>query len=218
MPILYVLGDSFTTSYQESKALHSKQAFPFLLAEKLGYECHNFGKVGNYNTRILDKSRELELKEDDILLVCWSTPYRQAEESTAIVDFIDQIKEVENRFGNRKLIQTQAFSPLIPYEIDPDKLLSKLTSKSFLHWGKPNNTLIDLVTDCWLDESKTNIQRQFGIRPKDWLKLKFRKEFKFLSECYHFNELGHSKVASFLEQEMRGRFSLPRRSRHARIL
>ena len=222
MPTLYATGDSFATGFEHAKHYYSfepakNKSFPNLIAKHIKYDCINTAKVGYNNNQIFEQAIRFKPKENDLVIISWSTPYRKIDESIAISQHVDHVKKIEDHFKGHNLLQVGAFSPLVPYEISTEELLKLYDSKTYLGWGKPNNTLIDYATDRYLDGSKKNIQRSLGINPRAFLGLNIQKRYEFLAKCYHFNEQGHVKVANFLYDELRGRFPFLRRSRHAHI-
>lgn len=222
MSTLYVIGDSFATGFQQDRhfgALEPEKeiSFPNLIAKHINYECVNTAKVGYNNKQIFKGAKLFKPKKKDLVIISWSSPYRDIDEQIAITQHVEHVKELEIHFEGSNLLQVAAFSPLVPYEISSANLMQLYESKTYLGWGNPNSTLIDYATDRFLSDSKKNIQRLSGINAKAFLGLKKPRKYEYLTKCYHFNEDGHVKVANFLYNELRGRFSFLRRSRHAQI-
>jgi len=222
MSKLYVIGDSFATGFQQDKHFgalepEKERSFPNLIAKHINYECVNTAKVRYNNKQIFEGAKLFKPKEKDIVIVSWSSPYRDIDEKKAITQHVEHVIEIEKYFRDNNLLQVAAFSPLVPYEINSDELIEIYNSKTYLGWGKPNNTLIDYATDRFLSDSKKNIQRLSGVNAKVFLGLIKPRKYKFLTKCYHFNHVGHLKVANLVYEELRERFSFLRRSRHAQI-
>lgn len=219
MPTLFTLGDSFVTGYDESilnqSTMGKEFAFPKLIADSFNYYSENLGYVGNDNKQILRDVYKIKnvIKPDDIVLVVWSSPFRNLNHlnvNDVLQRFISQINEVESILAESNLIQTQAFSPLVPYEFSKE-YLQQFKPKSFLEWGEYNNTLTDFVSGAWLKKNKTNIQRKHSSNPRKMIKLLIPfldEERKFFTKCMHFNKDGHKIVANFLKQEMLNKFTI----------
>ena len=73
--LLYTIGDSFT--YGAELDDHEKQAWPRLVADRLGYELVNLAKPGASNDYIIRTTVEfLETCTPDIAIIVWTTPHR----------------------------------------------------------------------------------------------------------------------------------------------
>ena len=224
MQTLYVFGDSFATPFVDENNLSQPEMveFPKIVADTFNLDCINYSIPGQSNFHIVEliKKHKSRITEKDIVLVALSNPYRDLLDQTPssmLSNLLNHIEEINTTFKNNKVLITAAFNPICPYDFSAEEL-KKYKVENFLHWGKPNNTLMDYVTGTWLDESKMNVIAQEGVDRLRFLRLKKPKTYKNLQACMHFNTNGHKLVAEMIVEEMEGRLSLSRRSRHARIL
>ena len=71
---LLTVGDSFTYG-DELKDRY--QAWPYRLADHLGYEVHNMGQSGTGNASILRRTlEELSVNHYDLVIIAWTSPGR----------------------------------------------------------------------------------------------------------------------------------------------
>jgi len=228
MPTLFTLGDSFVTGYDESIAnsytTGKEYAFPTLVANILNLSLENLGVVGNDNEMILRDCVKISkgVQKDDIVLIVWSSPFRyqhSASVNDILINYIRQINTANHLLKGKNILQTQAFCPLAPYEFSKE-YITQFEPENFLYWGIENNTLMDFVSNTWLDSTKTNIQRRHSNNPREWIQILIPfldKERKDFTKCMHFNKNGHKRVAAMIAAEIGGRFSLSPRSGHAQI-
>ena len=73
--LLYTIGDSFTYGAELDEP--KKQAWPRLVADRLGYKLVNLAKPGASNDYIIRATVEfLETRTPDIAIIAWTTPHR----------------------------------------------------------------------------------------------------------------------------------------------
>ena len=73
--LLYTIGDSFTYGTELDEP--EKQAWPRLVADRLGYKLVNLAKPGASNDYIIRTTVEfLETRTPDIAIIAWTTPHR----------------------------------------------------------------------------------------------------------------------------------------------
>ena len=73
--LLYTIGDSFTYGAELDEP--KKQAWPRLVADRLGYKLVNLAKPGASNDYIIRTTVEfLETRTPDIAIIAWTTPDR----------------------------------------------------------------------------------------------------------------------------------------------
>ena len=224
MQTLYVFGDSFATPYVRADQPSQPEMveFPKIIANTFDLDCINYSKPGQSNFHIVEliRKHKSRITEKDIVLIALSNPYRDLSDKTPssmLDNLLKHIEEINTTFRNNRVLITAAFNPICPYDFSTVEL-KKYNVENFLQWGEPNNTLMDYVTGTWLDGSKVNVVAQEGVDRVRFLRLKKPKIYENLQACMHFNTNGHKLVAEMLVEEMEGRFSLSRRSRHARIL
>ena len=71
---LLTVGDSFTYG---DELTDRYQAWPYRLADKLGYEVYNMGQSGCSNTSILRRAlEELAINHYDLVIIGWTSPGR----------------------------------------------------------------------------------------------------------------------------------------------
>ena len=74
-----------------------------------------------------------------------------------------------------------------------------MDGKNFIEWGKPNNTLIDIITENWCKDNNRNrwMNKDNPVRP----------DFDFNNDVFqidgHPSEVGHKMIAEKLLTYMR---------------
>ena len=71
----------------------SKFAWPQLLADKLGMECHNAGIPGSSNKLIMHQLMSFPLLPTDTVVVLWSFPERYCHLTNLVTDYIGLYKD-----------------------------------------------------------------------------------------------------------------------------
>jgi len=160
---LWTFGDSWT--YGEG--VIREHTFSKYLSDELNLECVNNGKSGSTNTMIL-QSLENHLSEidkrNDIVLVTLTTPHRDEElleyppktkklEEITLKVFPKIIQSIHDLLDGYNFKITQAFNPIFGYDYILDR---DYDFPNFIEWGKPNNTMIDIITDNWCKDNKLN--------------------------------------------------------------
>jgi hypothetical protein len=187
----------------------SKQwSFTPHLAKYLNVEGINLSKGGFDNSSIINAVRLAygNIKDDDFVLISFSTPFRGFKEvpaddedfyPQAFLRFQSQIKEISSLLKGKKFLFTHGFFPIWNFDTS---MLDK-ENGNFIEWGKKNNTLIDICQGSWLDNKQENFiasQKQH-LNMFQWtLDGIPRKRKKYISDCKHPSQLGHELIAKTL--------------------
>lgn len=163
MANLWAFGDSWVFG----DGVNSNETFVSYLADDFKLSCVNLGSSGMSNSGILSTlKRNLPfISKEDFILVCWTSPHRDEYSHSynkkrlsegknyALTLFPQQIRLVESLLSGYNLIMTQAFNPIFGYDYVVD---DSYTPTSFIEWGKPNNTLVDIITFNWCEDNRNN--------------------------------------------------------------
>ena len=190
MNTLWTFGDSWTEGCQwdpnEGEQVFYKETFSYIVAKKLNYNLVNLGIGGFGNNAIYRKVNTYlpNFNKNDVIIITWTTPYRN-ERTTSITELPKYIIKLEEKLKGYKVIMTQAFNPLFGY----DYIVDKINPKTFIEWGKPNNTMLDLITNNWLKDNQNNVflNKSIGI-PSQFIE-------RFAKDKKHPGELGHKLIA-----------------------
>lgn len=168
--ILWAFGDSFTAGnakdmsqgmpFPLGNTIGKHRAYPDFIAKKLRLRTVNLAEGGHGNNDIVNtliKASPNFNPQDDFIVIGLTTPFRNRIEATpleALRHLLVDLGTIENFLNGYKYIITSAFCPLSPYYFKPEEI--EFNVKNYVEWGKPNNTLIDICGDTWLDEKKIN--------------------------------------------------------------
>lgn len=205
MSKLWAFGDSFI--YGEDVAIN--ETFSHYIATDLNLDCINFGKRGCCNTEIVDLvlRQKFYMKKDDFILICLTTPHRDEHHNLyniardyadigyiTLEDYCLQIKQIEDCLKGFNYIITQGFNPVFGYDY---KLDPYIEPKNFIEWGKPNNTVVDIISLNWLENNQEHLF--FGNNSKLWKEedQSFRKDY-FARNQKHPSKEGHRLIADKL--------------------
>jgi hypothetical protein len=228
------LTPSRTQQMKENKLV----SFTKHLSECLGLEDYNLGRAGAWNQYIIEQVANFDscYTENDFILVVFTTPFGREHEPVRTKDFnavgapieddIDkmgdwhrycltkyykQILDVKEILSGKKYLLTQGFSPIFGY-VDTSSLPTHVDN--FIEWGVKNNTLIDIISNTWLDETKEN----FLLKKKKFMLSWLNKMYKFeqditeeenkkwrslvgkglIAKCNHPSPKGHELIAKTL--------------------
>jgi lysophospholipase L1-like esterase len=105
--LLYTIGDSFTYGVELGEP--EKQAWPRLVADRLGYELVNLANPGASNDYIIRTTVEfLKTHSPDVAIIAWTTPHRLEINETQCTpnSHPDVFKTWDNNWAENKF-QTQ---------------------------------------------------------------------------------------------------------------
>jgi len=203
MANLWALGDSFV--YGEDVEIN--ETFSYYIAQDLGLNLINLGRPGASNNFIVQNTcrQSIFYQKDDFILVALTTPHRNEHKFSynKMRDFADtgrftlnslckHIKKIEDCLEGFNYIITQAFNPVFGYDY---KLEPYIEPKKFVEWGKPNNTIIDIISHNWLADNTHHLfmdENETLYRDKGTFRDNFAKNFK------HPSAKGHRLVADKL--------------------
>ena len=203
MSKLWAFGDSFV--YGEDVAIN--ETFSHYIATDLNLDCINLGRGGNSNTEIVNLvlRQKHYFKKDDFILICLTTPHRNEHTLNynlardyanngymTLESYCLQIKQVEDCLKGFNYIITQAFNPVFGYDY---KLDPYIEPKNFIEWGKPNNTVVDIISLNWLENNQDHLF--FGHDSKLYDKESFRQDY-FARNNKHPSKKGHRFIADKL--------------------
>jgi len=208
---LWSFGDSFTFG----EGIERNQTFTNIIAKKIGFDNFNFGHPGFSNKMIYQflESSMYNISKKDKVLVVMTTPHRDDVFDTLpdkirlggsstnldkeydfsnkfeIPRFITILNKIENLLKGYDFKITMSFNPIFGYDYFgfEDK-----KSENFIEWGKPNNTLIDIVADNWCKENQNNI-----FMNKSFFN-KHVRQMKHLIKRGHPTKDGHKEIANKL--------------------
>lgn len=203
MANLWAFGDSFV--YGEDVKVN--ETFTHYIAQQLGLSPINLGRPGASNTFIAENvcRQKVYYAKDDFILIVLTTPHRNeyTHSYNKLREFTESglytissmsryIKKIEDTLEGFNYIITQAFNPVFGYDykIDPP-----IEPKNFVEWGKPNNTIVDMLSYNWLEDNKHHLfidESEALFEFKDTFRLNFAKNFK------HPSAKGHRLVADKL--------------------
>ena len=228
--------DSQKYDYGKSYELIKKfreWSFPKYLSQHFNMNNINLGFGGASNDDILfDVGKVINsITDDDFILVSFTTPFRTTrgvtQRETKIKNIIDNyyynyILKAVRLLEGKKYLLTHAFTPIFGY-FDTE---SFDYIEHFIEWDKKNNSLVDIITNTWLDESKTSWgsnweSRQFkvggkmevlnqSIYKKEPWEVCIRGNFEFsieekvwvkypnIASCFHPSISGHKVIAKTL--------------------
>jgi len=198
---LWTFGDSWVHG---TKKIARNETFTYHIANSLKLENYNFGKNGASNSSIKDifDTAKYNFSKNDLILIVWTTPHR--DESFEMYNKYFKFKSIIPLFKFPTLIQevvdyldkekfnykmTQCFNPIFGYDY---KLMKKVDGFNFIEWGKPNNTLIDIISYNWLKENQDNIFMN------DKIEFSMGIEDNFVQNCKHPSPKGHKLIAKTL--------------------
>ena len=199
MPKLWSFGDSFT--YGEG--VKYTDTFSYQIASKLNLDPIILGSRGASNSDIEGAIEHYSrnFKKNDLILINWSTPHRDSKDMNDYYNkrreygnlkfkptkFLEQLVRVDKLLKPFNFFMTQAFNPIFGYDYDVD---SKYKFERYIEWGKPNNTLVDIITDNWLKDN----QKHFfmSLYPVPFIDENFADDKK------HPSRIGHELIANKL--------------------
>ena len=194
---LWSFGDSWT--YGEG--VDTNQTFTQLIADSLNLEPLNLGIPGSANSSIYNKLIHycINFKPGDLVLINWTSPHR--DEFTDRYSFRrsdnklnfniryypEFLNNTYNKLKGFNFIMTQAFNPIFGYDYS---LNTEYHGKNFIEWGKPNNTLVDIISNNWCKENTSNLfMSDFPVK----------KDFSmFVKDDNHPSAKGHKLIADKL--------------------
>lgn len=203
MANLWAIGDSFVFG-EDVKA---DETFAYYIAQDLGLKLINLGRPGAANTFIAQNTcrQKISYTKEDFILVVLTTPHRNefTDSYNKMREFTDSglytlnsickhIKLIENTLEGYNYIITQAFNPVFGYDY---KLDPYIEPKNFIEWGKPNNTIVDILSYNWLQDNTHHLfmdQSEALFGSKETFRSNFAKNFK------HPSAKGHRLIADKL--------------------
>lgn len=206
MANLWAFGDSFV--YGED--VEPDETFPHYMALDLDLFCINMGRRGNNNPTIVNDilRKKSYFKKDDFILVSLTTPHRNEQKHLynvardfanngyiTLVDYCKQIRTIENCLEGFNYKITQAFNPVFGYDY---KLDPYIEPNNFIEWGKPNNTLVDIISYNWLENNKHHIF--FGNHESKLYNADTFPKKNFMKNNKHPSKVGHRLIADKLLQ------------------
>lgn len=208
-------------------------SFPKYLSQHFNMNNINLGFGGANNEEILFGVGKVinSITNDDFILVSFTTPFRVTRgvppHETKVKKIIDNyyynyILEAVRLLEGKKYLLTHAFTPIFGY-FDTE---SFDYIEHFIEWDKKNNSLVDIITNTWLDESKISWAnkwdgRQFkvggkmealtqSVYKKEPQELCIRDNIEFgieekvwvkypnIASCFHPSISGHKVIAKTL--------------------
>ena len=193
---LWSFGDSWVQGIGINRYEHG---FTKHLSDELGLIDYNFGMGSASNKYIVDilSSHVSRISKDDCVLVSFTTPHRDdpANLIPNFLKYIDKTIEFLDEIGCYYKL-TQAFNPIFGY----DYIVEDRDYPKFIEWGKPNNTLLDIITNNWLGD-KINIFMDEG--KTNWESWGMEKSEIFCEhDGKHPSENGHKVIAKKLLEYM----------------
>lgn len=203
MANLWAFGDSFV--YGEDVKVD--ESFPYFIAQDLGLQLINLGRPGGSNSFITENTcrQKIFYKKEDFILVVLTTPHRNEHVMSynKLREFTDSglytlesvckdIKQIEDNLEGFNYIITQAFNPVFGYDY---KLNPYIEPKNFVEWGKPNNTIVDIISNNWLEDNTHHLfidKTETLYANKKTFRDNFAKNFK------HPSAKGHRLIADKL--------------------
>jgi lysophospholipase L1-like esterase len=166
-----------------------QNSWPRWVADKLNIEYINMGICGVGNNYILNNPLKdvvfngNYLKEDDIIIVMFSYPYRNA--TNPINDYV----EYEKMLKNYKHFYFNSFYPMFKDEIEID-----LNLKNFI---EPNNTMLDELH---------RYQKETGINPWNYnINIESFDDMQIQLGEYHPNINGYKKIAEIIYNKIKNK-------------
>lgn len=221
-------GDSFVNGFSRGSDNDTslRRSFVNKLSNHLDYfsEYQNKSTVGASNTQIAyDVYRWLEQRDSDncFVFIAWTTFIRESYweiesykrkdapyDKTPFnflkkwnVTYIDnnikkQLFDLErNIFSIAKMLENLGLHYNMIQSFDDHTMMNQcfLKDKEFpawINWNMTNNTLIDICYERYLSPT---LHHEYGINHKE-----FHTKNKYLTDCMHPNEEGHSLIAATL--------------------
>ena len=174
---LWSFGDSWT--YGEG--VDTNQTFTQLIADSLNLEPLNLGIPGSANSSIYNKLIHycINFKPGDLVLINWTSPHRDEftdrysfrrsdnKLNFNIKYYPEFLNNTYNKLKGFNFIMTQAFNPIFGYDYS---LNTEYHGKNFIEWGKPNNTLVDIISNKNTNNlfmSDFPVEKDFSMFVKD---------------------------------------------------
>jgi hypothetical protein len=215
----------FHQTHPEYLRQFRRWSFPKYLSDHFNMNNINLGAGGSTNMDILYKLGMVidSTTDEDFILVCFTTPFRLTRGVTKttldaqyIVDnyYHNYVLKAVSMLDGKRYLLTHAFTPIVGY-FNTD---SYDHIEHFIEWDKKNNSLLDIVTDMWVDESKTSwgnnwptsykfkgvmspLNKILYAFPTTWeMKVKFNSEFEAEEKVWKY----HPNVASCLHPSISG--------------
>ena len=205
---------AFGDSWCRGDGVNTEHSFPYIISNKLDYKTESFinlGISGNTNGLIRRQVMNMKFEKDDFIFIVWTSPHRDEantlysrdkyfmnEDIISLEIFPQHIKDVEEYLDGHgyNYVMTHSFNPIFGYDY---KLEVDVDGKNFIEWGKPNNTLIDIITENWCKDNNRNrwMNKDNPVRP----------DFDFNNDVFqidgHPSEVGHKMIAEKLLTYMR---------------
>tara|TARA_A100001515_G_scaffold104123_1_gene84781 strand:+ start:463 stop:1068 length:606 start_codon:yes stop_codon:yes gene_type:complete len=194
---LWSFGDSWTYGV----GVDTNQTFTQLIADSLNLEPLNLGIPGSANSSIYNKLIHycINFKPGDLVLINWTSPHRDEftdrysfrrsdnKLNFNIKYYPEFLNNTYNKLKGFNFIMTQAFNPIFGYDYS---LNTEYHGKNFIEWGKPNNTLVDIISNNWCKENTNNLfMSDFPVE----------KDFSmFVKDDNHPSAKGHKLIADKL--------------------
>lgn len=201
---------TFGDSWARGVGVRCTETYSWQIAQHLGLVpkgsggglYYNLGMGGNSNKNIAEQILNMKFKKDDVILITWTTPHRddrkhnkyfQIDDTILLDNFPKHIRRVEEYLDGYNYTMTQCFNPIFGYDY---KLTSEIDGSNFIEWGKKNNTLVDVLTDRWCDDTKEN---RWMLSDGN----SFEYQNRFIDKHdNHPNVLGHNLIAEHLLKYM----------------
>ena len=204
---------SFGDSWVHGQGGNRNETFTKHIADYFELEDYNMGWNGFNNKGIINLvniSKYNINKRNDMIIVALTTPHR--DESNLKIhmrnktlkrdfDIILQkwpslLKDLYKSLEGYNFKITQAFNPIFGYDYI---IGEQLSLPNFIEWGKPNNTLLDIITDNWCEDNDFN----WFMSEKRWggdghRRLKVDEDKVFASDKKHPSQYGHKLIAKKL--------------------
>ena len=203
MANLWAFGDSFVFS----EDVEFDETFPYYIAQDLGLKTINLGRPGSSNTFIVQNTcrNKNSYEKDDFILVALTTPHRNEHVYSyneirefansklfTLKSICNYVKQIEDALEGFNYIITQAFNPIFGYDY---KLDPYIEPKNFIEWGKPNNTIVDIISYNWL---KDNTHHLFIDKSETLYESKEKFRDNFAKNFKHPSAKGHRLIADKL--------------------
>lgn len=215
--ILWAFGDSFTAGNSKdiskgmphpiSNTIGKQRAYPQFLARDLyltrdlNLRVVNLAKGGDNNTSIVNtliKASPNFQPKNDFIVIGLTSPFRSRIEASpleALGHLLADLHTIVKFLYGCKYIITSAFCPLTPYYFKSEDLGFKINN--YIEWGKPNNTLLDICGDTWLDEKKIN-PAVAKSENNNSHRTENAESNIYLESCSHPSTEGHKLIAKTL--------------------